>query len=82
MRRLLIFVGFAAGMSLAMWKIADGAGPAMRERCSEMCEAMLAAMPESFPPNRMLADLETLKERTARILEVLEEREEGDEPQG
>ncbi len=27
------------------------------------------------PPNRMMADLDALKEQTARILEVLEERE-------
>ena len=82
MRCLLIFVGLAAGMSLAMRKVAGGAGATMRERCSEMCDRMLAGMPESFPPNRMMADLEILKERTARILEVLEEREEGDGPQG
>ncbi len=82
MRLLLIFVGFVVGMSLAMRKDAVRVGPAMRERCSEMCDRMLAGMPESFPPNRMMADLEILKERTARILEVLEEREEGDGPQG
>ncbi len=82
MRRLLIFVGFAAGMSLVMRKIAGGAGASMWVRCSEMCERMLAAMPDSFPVNRMMADLETLKERTARILEVLEERDDGDGPQG
>ena len=63
-------------MFLAMRKIAERAGPAMRERCSEMCDRMLANMPESFPPNRMMAGLEALKEQTARILEVLEEREE------
>jgi hypothetical protein len=82
MRRLVIFVGLATGMFLAMRKDAGRAGPAMRERCSEMCDRMLAGMPESFPPNRMMADLEILKERTARILETLEEREEGDGPQG
>jgi hypothetical protein len=42
---------------------------------------MLANMPESFPPNRMMADLEALKEQTARILEVLEERGEVEGPQ-
>ncbi len=82
MRRLLIFVGLAAGMSLAMRKIAGVPGPTMPERCSEMCDRMLAAMPESFPPNRMMADLEILKERTARILELLEDRESRDGPQG
>ena len=81
MRRLLIFAVLAAGMLLAIRKIAERAGPAMREQCSEMCDRMLANMPESFPPNRMMTDLETLKEQTARILEVLEENEEVDEPQ-
>ncbi len=80
MRRLLIFAVLAAGMFLAMRKMAERAGPVMREQCSEMCERMLANMPESFPPNRMMADLETLKEQTTRILEVLEERQEIDEP--
>ena len=42
---------------------------------------MLANMPASFPPKRMMADLEALKEQTARILEVLEESEEVDGPQ-
>ncbi len=82
MRRLVIFAVLAAGMFLAMRKIAGGPGPTMREWCSEMCHRMLASMPESFPPNRMMADLEVLKDRTARILEVLEEREEVDGPQG
>ncbi len=53
----------------------------MREHCSGMCERMLASMPESFPPNRMMADLDAVKEQTARILEVLEERQEVDGPQ-
>jgi hypothetical protein len=78
MRRLLIFAVLAAGMFLAMRKMAGKAGPAMWERCSEMSNRMLANMPESFPPNRMMADLEALKEQTARILEALEEREKAD----
>ena len=81
MRRPLILAVLAAGMFLVMRKIAERAGPAMRERCPEMCEWMLATMPESFPPNRMMADLEALKEQTARILEMLEERQEVDGPQ-
>ena len=75
MRRLPIFAVLAVGMFLAMRKIAERAGPAMGERASEMCDRLLANMPESFPPNRMMADLDALKEQTARILEVLEERE-------
>jgi len=37
---------------------------------------MLDNMPESFPPNRMMADLESLKEQTARILDLLEDQSE------
>ncbi len=55
--------------------MAESGGPAMREHCSEMCDRMLAKMPESFPPNRMMADLDALKEKTGRILELLEERQ-------
>ena len=80
MRRFIIFAMFAAGMFLVMRKMAEKAGPVMGERCSEMCDRMLANMPESFPPNRMMADLETLKEQTARILDVLEEHEKEDGP--
>ncbi len=75
MRRLPIFAVLAVGMFLAMRKIAERAGPAMGERASEMCDRLLANMPESFPPNRMMADLEALKEQTARVLKMLEERE-------
>ncbi len=75
MRRLIIFALLVAGVFLVMRRMAESAGPAMRERCSEMCDRMLANMPESFPPNRMMADLESLKEKTARILEMLEERQ-------
>ncbi len=75
MRRLIIFAVLVAGVFLVMRRMAESAGPAMRERCSEMCDRMLANMPESFPPNRMMADLESLKEKTARILEMLEERQ-------
>ena len=78
MRRLIIFTVVATGMLLAMRKLAEGQGPAMRGRCSEMCDRMLTNMPESFPPNRMMTDLKAIKEQTARILEVLEESEEVD----
>ena len=65
-------------MRLLMWKMMERAGPVMRVRCSEMCDRMLANMPESFPPNRMMSDLKALREQTDRILEMLEEREEVD----
>ena len=78
MRRLIIFTMFAAGMFLAIRRMVERGGPAM----GEMCDRMLANMPESFPPNRMMADLETLKEQTARILEKLEVPVDVDGPQG
>lgn len=68
-------------MFLVVRKFAERAGPVMRERCSGMCERMLASMPESFPPNRMMADIDALKDQTARILEVLEEGQEAEGPQ-
>jgi hypothetical protein len=55
-----------------MRKMAESAGPALRERCSELCDRFLAKMPDSFPPNRMMADLDALNEKTDRILEILE----------
>ncbi len=73
MRRLIVFLVVAIGVFVAVRKMAESAGPAMREHCAAMCDRMLASMPESFPPNRMMADLDTLKENTARILEMLEE---------
>jgi hypothetical protein len=76
MKRLIVLTVLAAGMFLAMRKLAKKAGPGMRERCSEMCDRMLANMPDSFPPNRMMADLESIKEQTARILNVLEDQAE------
>jgi len=72
MRRLVVFFVIAVGTYLAVRKMAESAGPAMREHCAAMCDRMLASMPESFPPNRMMADLDTLKERSDRMLEMLQ----------
>ena len=75
MRRLIILAVVVAGIRLVIRRVVESEGPAMRERCSEMCDRMLAKMPESFPPNRMMTDLDALKEKTDRILELLEERQ-------
>ena len=77
MKRLVIFGLLAFGMIAVMRKMAPEYGPAMRARCVEMCDQMLDNMPESFPPNRMMADLDSLKEETARILDMLEDQSEG-----
>ena len=80
MRRVLAFAVAATGMFLATRKIAEGAGADMRERCSTMCDRFLAGMPKSFPPNRIMADLDAIKDQNARILEVLEKRLAASEP--
>ena len=72
MRRFIIAVGLAAAMVLMVRELAGKMAPTMRARCAEACERMLAKMPDSFPPNRMMADLEVLMERTARILDLVD----------
>ena len=72
MRRLIIGTVLAAAAVLVARKIAGEAAPTMRARCAEACDRMLANMPESFPPNRMMADLEEVKDQTARILDEIE----------
>ncbi|GMQ85117.1 MAG: hypothetical protein BMS9Abin07_0682 [Acidimicrobiia bacterium] len=74
MKRLTIMALLAAGVILAMRRMLQMGGPEMREKTSEACERMLSRMPESFPPNRMMADLDFLKEQSARLLDVLEGR--------
>ncbi|MCP3988438.1 MAG: hypothetical protein GY926_08805 [bacterium] len=73
MRRLIIgLVLLAAGLVLVMRQVAGKMAPEMRARCAAACERMLANMPESFPPNRMMADLEAIKEQTTRILDLVD----------
>lgn len=73
MRRFVIVVLLAAPIVLIVSKMA----PAMRARCADACEKMLTKMPESFPPNRMMADLETIKEQNARILDLIDRPADG-----
>ena len=72
MRRFIIALVVAAAMVLIVRLMAVKMAPVMRARCAETCERMLANMPESFPPNRMMADLEVLKARTDRILDLVD----------
>ena len=76
MKRLAIFALITAGAIVMMRKMTGMGDPEMRARCSEMCDRMLDQMPDSFPPKRMMADLESVKEQTARILELLEDQTE------
>lgn len=76
MKRLATMVLIAAGVTVLMRKMARMGDPEMREKCSDMCDRMLDQMPDSFPLKRMMADLESVKEQTARILELLEDQTE------
>ena len=72
MRHPVVWVVGACAVVVLVPKLAARAAPAMRARCSDACERMLADMPESFPPNRMLADLAALEEQTARLVDLME----------
>ncbi len=72
MKRLLMFAACAGAVFVARRRIAERLGPAARKGCTRMCDRMLAGMPESFPPKRIMADLAAVKEQTARILDMLE----------
>ncbi len=76
MKRLAIVTLIAAGVFVMVRKMAGMSDPEMRARCSDMCDRMLDQMPDSFPPKRMMADLESVKEQTARILDLLEDQTE------
>ena len=76
MKRLVIVAVIAGAVIVMMKKKSGMTNPEMRARCSEMCDRMLGQMPDSFPPKRMMSDLESLKEDTARILDLLEDQTE------
>ena len=78
MKRLIIWGVLATVMWRLLRNVAPRAAPAMRTKCAEIADQMLAKMPESFPPNRMMADLVHLKEQTARILDAVENSQTGD----
>ena len=72
MKRIMIWTGLATVVFLVTRRVANRVGPAVRARCAEGCEQMLASMPDSFPPKRMMSDLKAVKEQTARILTLVE----------
>lgn len=74
MRRIAILtaltvVGVMAARALA---------PRLHDRMLATCERMFEQMPEGFPPKRMLHGLEEARTNTARILELLEERDQAE----
>ena len=73
MRRALVGAVLAATGVLVARKL----GPRLRERCEAECGRMFERMPDDFPPKRMMRGIEEIREQTARILRLLEERETG-----
>lgn len=46
----------------------------LHERGMAGCERMFQQMPEDFPPKRMMRGIEEIRAKTARTLELLEQR--------
>ena len=77
MRRILVWAVLAGAVFVVLRILMGSAGSAsLAQRVAERCERMMASMPASFPPKRMMADLGAIEEGTVRILELLEERTE------
>ena len=68
----IVTVGALAGVGVV---IVRSRLPALHERLVAQCEAMFEQMPDSFPPKRMLHGIDDIRGTTARILELLEPRE-------
>ena len=54
--------------------------PKLHARMLAACEHMFEEMPDTFPPKRMLRGIEEIRANSARIIELLEEREHAVEP--
>ncbi len=74
MRRLIVFTAAAATAVLVIRLIAPRVAPTLQARGSDMCDRMLDRMPDSFPPKRVMTDLQSIKDQTARILDELQQR--------
>lgn len=48
--------------------------PKLHARLMAGCERMFEQMPDTFPPKRMMRDIEDIRASSARTLELLEER--------
>ena len=73
MKRVVVWGVLAGLVLLVLRKMTAETASAMRVKCAQMCDQMLEKMPESFPPNRMMADLDHLKGQMDRILDALQD---------
>lgn len=72
MKKTVVVMLGAGGLVLGLRKAGRLGFPEMHERAGEMCERMIEGMPESFPPKRLFANVEAIREQNERILELLE----------
>ena len=70
MRRTAI-IGALVGVGLLALR---GRMPKLHERVMAHCEAMFERMPDTFPPKKMMGGIEEIRARTARIVQLLEDR--------
>jgi hypothetical protein len=70
LRRIVIGATLAGAGVL----ILRGLKPKLDERFRTACGRMFERMPDDFPPKRMMQSIEQIRQKTARILELLEER--------
>lgn len=71
--RRIVTVGAFAGVGVL---IVRGRVPRLHERLVARCEAIFERMPGTFPPKRMMRGIDEIRDRTGRILELLETRTE------
>jgi dienelactone hydrolase len=71
-RRLAAWGVLVAAAVLLLRRVKPRVASAARTRCAQMCDEMLAKMPDSFPPNRMLADLDHLRKQTDLLVDALQ----------
>jgi hypothetical protein len=65
MKKRFVIAGLAAGAVIVGRRLARGIGSFDMARCIE-------AMPDSAPPKWMFANITAIREKTDRILEILE----------
>ena len=68
--KALVLLAVIGGLAL----LARRFGPQMRAGCMAACDRMIDEMPDSFPPKRIMSDLEALRTQSERMIALLEEQ--------
>jgi hypothetical protein len=73
MRRITIAALAGAGVL-----VIRALAPKLHDRMIAGCERMFERMPDEFPPKRMMRGIDEIRANTARTVELLEHREQGE----